>query len=510
LKPALRRTVQLPLALVRPVPDATLALRYRMEREADASALADRLLKKGDQFILDFGGHRAGHFAFRLVGEGTGVDAPARLRLTFGEAPPDVAEKFDPSLGTMSTAWLPDEIINVDFLPQTVRMPRRYAFRYVKVEVIETSPTFGVKFQDVKAIALTSAGKAPPPLGSGDPLLDRIDEVGLATLRNCMQTVYEDGPRRDQRLWIGDTRLQALVAYASFGGERLVKRYLYLFAAFPRASDGLVAGCVYEKPYPNYGGIVIFDYAAIFNATLHDYVKHSGDRATGRNLWPVALRQVELLSAHLDEDGMFVDPKDIWLFIDWAKELDRTASIQGVLIYCFERTLRLARMLGRERDVPQLANRIAQMRAAARARCFDNARGLFVSGPDRQVSWASQAWMVLAGVPATQDEAREAIKRVIDRADAVRPITPYLYHHIVDAMLACGMRGEALALVKRYWGGMVEAGADTFWEIYDPGQPLASPYGDIHLNSYCHAWSCTPSYFLRTLGLAKAQRPVNF
>lgn len=26
----------------------------------------------------------------------------------------------------------------------------------------------------------------------------------------------------------------------------------------------------------------------------------------------------------------------------------------------------------------------------------------------------------------------------------------------------------------------------------------ASVIGDIHINSYCHAWSCTPSYFLRS------------
>jgi hypothetical protein len=29
-----------------------------------------------------------------------------------------------------------------------------------------------------------------------------------------------------------------------------------------------------------------------------------------------------------------------------------------------------------------------------------------------------------------------------------------------------------------------------------------SPYGDHHINSYCHAWSCTPSYFIRSRGLA--------
>jgi hypothetical protein len=51
---------------------------------------------------------------------------------------------------------------------------------------------------------------------------------------------------------------------------------------------------------------------------------------------------------------------------------------------------------------------------------------------------------------------------------------------------------------------MIAAGADTFWEVYDPATPLSSPYGDIHINSYCHAWSCTPSYFFRARGLADA------
>lgn len=48
-----------------------------------------------------------------------------------------------------------------------------------------------------------------------------------------------------------------------------------------------------------------------------------------------------------------------------------------------------------------------------------------------------------------------------------------------------------------YWGGMVKAGADTFWECFDANNPKASPYGDVRNNSFCHAWSCTPSYLLR-------------
>jgi hypothetical protein len=194
---------------------------------------------------------------------------------------------------------------------------------------------------------------------------------------------------------------------------------------------------------------------------------------------------------------LFVDPKTLWLFIDWNEQLDRTAAIQGVLIYAFDRTLRLSRLLGREREASGLAELIARMRAAAREHLFDRKMGVFVSGPQRQVSWASQAWLILAGVPSSSQQSAEAMRRAITLETAVRPTTPYLYHHVVAGLIGVNLRAQAQALIKEYWGGMVTAGADTFWEIYDPEHPLSSPYGDIHINSYCHAWSCTPTYFLR-------------
>lgn len=76
-------------------------------------------------------------------------------------------------------------------------------------------------------------------------------------------------------------------------------------------------------------------------------------------------------------------------------------------------------------------------------------------------------------------------------------VTPYLYHHYVQALLDLGEREKALSVLRRYWGGMVEAGADTFWELYNPDNPAESPYGGTIVNSDCHAWSCGPAWFLR-------------
>jgi hypothetical protein len=425
------------------------------------------------------------------------VDAPARLKLTFGEIPAEVAEPFDPYKGELSRAWLQDELINIDVLPSVVELPRRYAFRFVKIEVVDTSPNYAVRFDAARAEALSSAGNAWPVLAGDAPvLLRRIDAASIATLRDCMQTVFEDGPKRDRRLWIGDLRLQALTNYVTFRNYDLVKRCLYLFAAFPR-EDGLLPACVFEDPKPHRGHEYIPDYAALYSAAVVDYAKASDDWATALDLWPVARQQMSLLAQYVGADGVFAAPPGVWVFIDWCNALDRTAAMHGVLVYCLRQALVLARRAGARQDASEYERRIAQMTAAGRAAFFDPARGVFASGPNRQVSWATQAWMILSGI-ATKPEGAAAIRSLPGMPDVVRPGTPYLYHYVVEAMLECGLKEEALQLIHSYWGGMVEAGADTFWEVYDPSDPMLSPYGSVLVNSYCHAWSCTPAYLLRS------------
>ena len=49
----------------------------------------------------------------------------------------------------------------------------------------------------------------------------------------------------------------------------------------------------------------------------------------------------------------------------------------------------------------------------------------------------------------------------------------------------------------------IDPGARTIGlALSDVRRSLASPYGSHLMNSYCHAWSCTPAYLLRSLNLA--------
>lgn len=81
--------------------------------------------------------------------------------------------------------------------------------------------------------------------------------------------------------------------------------------------------------------------------------------------------------------------------------------------------------------------------------------------------------------------------------NAEKMVTPYMYHNYVDALISAGEKDKALDVLSAYWGGILNEGADTFWELYNPENPNESPYGGTIVNSYCHAWSCAPAYFLR-------------
>ena len=104
--------------------------------------------------------------------------------------------------------------------------------------------------------------------------------------------------------------------------------------------------------------------------------------------------------------------------------------------------------------------------------------------------------MILAGVVSKQ-EGRNILERIEKNSRAVGMVTPYMYHHYIQALIDCGEKEKAHKKMALYWGAMIEDGADTFYEIFDPSHPNASPYGGNIIHSFCHAWSCTPTYFLR-------------
>jgi len=70
----------------------------------------------------------------------------------------------------------------------------------------------------------------------------------------------------------------------------------------------------------------------------------------------------------------------------------------------------------------------------------------------------------------------------------------YMNFYMVEALFSLGLNKEALDRMREYWGGMLERGASTFWETYDPD----TPDGTIpeRLWSLCHEFCAGPVYSL--------------
>lgn len=501
-QPKLIETIKYPVSLTNIVADPIAFQGYKANATEKPEVLYSSSLKEQSGSIIDFGEHVTGYFTFSLQTLKSTADAPVRLKFTFGEVPSEVMVPFDPYNGGLSRAWLQDEIVTVTEFPATITIPRRLAFRYVKIEVLGSSPYFDFALTNSYVKATTSVSTTPTPLASTTPgLIAKIDKIGLNTLKECMQTVYEDGPKRDRRLWIGDLFLESQANIYSFKQHDLTKRCLYLLAGLAQ-EDGFLYCNVFETPTPHaqVSSPFLFDYSLLYNVALKDYLVATNDQQTANDLWPVAKRQMDNISKYLDVNGVFNAAQAAkdgwWLFVDWNEKLDRQAALQGIMIYSMKETLSLAKLLGKEKEVNQLPALISKMSNGAKSQLFDKKLGLFTSGSSHQISYASQSWLIVAGV-IKDKEAQKVMKSLQQYKDAVKPGAPYMYHFYVQALIDCGLTQDAKSIVENYWGGMVNKGADTFWEVYDPTNEKLSPYGFYPINSYCHAWSCTPVYFIR-------------
>ena len=499
--PGLIHTSHHPVRVVKAVEDkgAYQGWRFETDKEMTPERLATTNFRQPRRVTLDFGDHLTGYLSLSLRSLESMMDAPTRLKLFLGEVPAEMNTPLDPwADNRLARSWMQDEVVTLTLSDKAYRLDRRVSGRYLTVELMGSSSTYDFALDSITFVSETSA---KPIADDGlqptcPPIIRDIDRVGKATLRECMQTVYEDGPKRDRRLWTGDMYLESLANRYSFQNHRLTKRCLYLFAGLAR-EDGILHGNIFEYPTPkpqiiNY----MVSYNLLYVMSLLEYWRDTKDRETVLDLWPVALRQVEDALRYVRPDGIFDQSRgSSWNFFDWRPGIDVAVCIQALTIDALRGITELGQELGRSEDVKAYPARAKLMTAAARKQMMDKKSGLFVSGPDRQVSVLSQAWMIRAGV-LNRKEARRALTAVLEMPESLKPGTPYATHYLIEAMLLAGMTDEAREYLTDYWGGMVQRGADTFFEAYDPTNDSLSPYNFSPVNSYCHAWSCTPIYFI--------------
>ncbi len=490
LKRPLKETVALPKRIISITEDKDGFQGLSVKGEGEISFPFE--LASGEEIILDFGDHLVGYLSLILENDGAVkiTDSPVRLYFSFGEFPLEIVKSPEEYNGGLGNGWLQYEERSRVFTPCTVTLERRYSFRYLKIKRTD-SARFPVKISSLWAKSVSAVDiNTAPTLVTDNKQLKRIYDMSVKTLKECEQDVYEDGPKRDRRLWIGDLKLQAMTDYGIFRNLDLIKRCIYLFAS-ATGEHKMVAPCIFPDSHPYVDEWTFCDYSLFFISCLYDWYKNTDDKALVEELYPTAKEQMKAVRERFDKVTGEINLNS---FIDWCPGLDKSAAVLGVYIYTLKQLKEIEAILGKEStDTDEEINVAGKCLLAL----YDKNEGVFIC-KSGQLSEHSQVWAVLSGILSPEDALR-VIKKARQHKSEYTMRTPYMMHYYIEALCKCGLSEEAIEFIRSYWGSIADAGFDCCPEIFNPENELESPYHAPEINSACHAWSCTPAYWIPKL-----------
>ncbi len=316
--------------------------------------------------------------------------------------------------------------------------------------------------------------------------VNRVWEMCRYTFHlNCRET-YLDGIKRDRWPWSGD-------AYQSYA----INRYLYMDREIDQRTTIGLRGKDPVEQHIN----TILDYSLYWIIALEDYHMTYGDETFPKFMWKRILSLYEFVCTRENEHGFLVGKPGDWTFIDWS-EIDKTGAV------CAEQMLYIRAL----RAMAHLADLAGECGVAYREKAenlvslvnsfyWDSEKGAYIDSYEsgkRNVTRHANIFALLFDI--ADDFQRESIIRNVLLSDSVRKITtPYFEGFELDVMCRIGNFKFFEDMLTSYWGKMLELGATTVWEAFDPTQNGAehyAMYGNRFAKSLCHAWGSTPVYLL--------------
>ena len=114
-----------------------------------------------------------------------------------------------------------------------------------------------------------------------------------------------------------------------------------------RDSGICISACLFTEPQPEPDDTYLFDFALLFSSVLLDFYEETKDEKTLQDLYPAAVRQIEIGLSYLTDDNIIPDhSSEFWCFADWGEGLNTQAASLAILIYSLRYGIRLARHMG--------------------------------------------------------------------------------------------------------------------------------------------------------------------
>ena len=350
---------------------------------------------------------------------------------------------------------------------------RARAFRYIYVK--------GAKPVSLYAKLEYLPDKSIGEFRSDEALVGKVFEVCKHTFNLCSREFYLDGIKRDRWVWAGD-------AYQTY----IINRYLNRDDETVKRTIIALLG---KPPYTAHIN-TINDYSAYLIMMTADYYENTADADFIKAIYPRVKALYLFIKERLDENGFVVERPGDWIFIDWA-DFDKEGphSFEQILLYKVCVSMRnLAMAVG---DDEGFIQNEALLKEKIYQKFYDKELGGFIDGyvsGKKQISRQQNVMAVLTGF-TTEKENALILEKVL-KNPAVPPIkTPYFKFYELCAFCELGEVKVAQDMITEYWGGMLNDGATSFYEEYDPavtGIEKYAMYGNKFAKSLCHAWGSGP------------------
>jgi alpha-L-rhamnosidase len=373
---------------------------------------------------------------------------------------------------------------------------------------LEVAVTTGAEPLTVDGLMVEFTGFPFVTLGrfeSDDPSLARIWEVGTRTARMNAHETYSDCPYWEQLQYVGDTRLQALISYVTFGDDRLAVQAIDAID-HSRSPEGITQSR-YPAALPQY----IPPFSLLWVGMIHDYWMYRPDPEGHLRDWVPHTRSVlDWFLARVKANGL-LGRVPWWDFEDWTGDFKSgvppedadgdSALISLGLVQALRDAADLEDAFGDPARASDYRRRAAVTAAAVYRLCWDSRRGLLADTPSlRHFSEQTNARGVMLDVVSVAEQAR-VVRMLLDhgRSEHVdppegefSPASLYFLYYVTRAMDHAGLGDQYLATLDP-WRNMLARGLSTFAETEDPTR------------SDDHAWSAHPNVDLA--GLVAGIRP---
>ena len=320
----------------------------------------------------------------------------------------------------------------------------------------------------------------------GEDIVNRVWDTAAYTFHLNCREFFLDGIKRDRWVWSAD-------AYQSL----FVNRCLFLDQDIEKRTLIALGGKSPIRAHIN----TIMDYTFFWIISLHEYYITYGDRRFLEQIYPQARDYMRFCRERADKDGFARGREGDWIFIDWAP-MDKDGALCGEQILfakAMECFAAICAVIGRNDE--GCGEQAKTLQTMVIEKFYDKEKGVFIDSFESGKRNVTRHSNILAYLflPLNEEVKASLYEQVVLNDDVRHITTPYFKFYENQVHCESGNNKLLEHSIRKYYGSMLDTGATTLYEEYDPAMKGAehyAMYGGAYEKSLCHAWSASPIYLL--------------